>query len=293
MSLHTFFVAPTGFGVGLTSTSLGLIRALERTGLKVHFLKPIAQPHPGDDGPERSSELISRTLGLTPPPSMTLSQVEHQLAMGELDEVLEEIVSRYQQAAQDADVVVVEGMVPTRQSNYASQINQQLAKSLDADVILVTAPDGDDFATLADRIEINAQTFGGPKHPKVLGVIINKVKALATETSADIPDRPTLKSTLKDFAQSLREASSRLDTDDFRLIGCVPWQEELNAPRTSDIAELLRATTFHAGDMQQRRVMEMALCSRTVPNIIHLLRPGALIVTPGDRDDIIIASSLA
>ena len=63
MSLHTFFVAPTGFGVGLTSTSLGLIRALERTGLKVHFLKPIApaaprgrrpgalqrtdQPHPG------------------------------------------------------------------------------------------------------------------------------------------------------------------------------------------------------------------------------------------------------
>jgi len=67
MSLHTFFVAPTGFGVGLTSTSLGLIRALERTGLKVHFLKPIAQPHPGDDGPERSSELISRTLGLTPP----------------------------------------------------------------------------------------------------------------------------------------------------------------------------------------------------------------------------------
>ena len=53
MSQHTFFIAPTGFGVGLTSTSLGLIRALERTGLRVHFLKPIAQPHPGDEGPER------------------------------------------------------------------------------------------------------------------------------------------------------------------------------------------------------------------------------------------------
>ena len=38
MSLHTFFVAPTGFGVGLTSTSLGLIRALERTGLKVQTI---------------------------------------------------------------------------------------------------------------------------------------------------------------------------------------------------------------------------------------------------------------
>ena len=42
--MHTFFIAPTGFGVGLTSISLGLIRALQRTGLRVHFLKPIAQP---------------------------------------------------------------------------------------------------------------------------------------------------------------------------------------------------------------------------------------------------------
>ena len=162
MSQHTFFVAPTGFGVGLTSTSLGLIRALERTGLRVRFLKPVAQPHPGDEGPERSTELISRTLGLSPPAAMPLAEVEHLLASGELDDLMEAMIGLYQQAAQDADVVVVEGMVPTRQSSYTAQINQALAKSLDADVILVTTPDGDDMATLADRIEIHAQAFGGP-----------------------------------------------------------------------------------------------------------------------------------
>src|SRR5690606_20915762 len=65
--MHTFFIAPTGFGVGLTSISLGLVRTLQRAGLKVGFFKPIAQPHPGDAGPERSSELIARTHGLQPP----------------------------------------------------------------------------------------------------------------------------------------------------------------------------------------------------------------------------------
>ena len=30
--MHTYFIASTGFGVGLTSTSLGLVRALERGG---------------------------------------------------------------------------------------------------------------------------------------------------------------------------------------------------------------------------------------------------------------------
>ena len=55
--MQTFFIAPTDFGVGLTSISLGLVRTLERAGLKVGFFKPIAQPHPGDTGPERSTVL--------------------------------------------------------------------------------------------------------------------------------------------------------------------------------------------------------------------------------------------
>ena len=74
--MHTFFIAPTGFGVGLTSISLGLLRALERAGLKVGFFKPIAQQHPGDLGPERSSELVARTHGIRPPTPLSLAQVE-------------------------------------------------------------------------------------------------------------------------------------------------------------------------------------------------------------------------
>ena len=41
---HALLVAPTGPGVGLTSVSLGLVRAFESHGLKVGFVKPIRQP---------------------------------------------------------------------------------------------------------------------------------------------------------------------------------------------------------------------------------------------------------
>ncbi|WP_038817458.1 AAA family ATPase, partial [Pseudomonas aeruginosa] len=85
--MHTFFIAPTGFGVGLTSISLGLLRALERAGLKVGFFKPIAQLHPGDLGPERSSELVARTHGLDTPKPLPLAQVERMLGDGQLDEL--------------------------------------------------------------------------------------------------------------------------------------------------------------------------------------------------------------
>lgn len=276
--MHTFFIAPTGFGVGLTSISLGLVGALERSGLKVGFFKPIAQPHAGDLGPERSSELIARTHGLNSPKPLPLSHVERMLGDGQLDELLEEIISLYQQAAVDKDVVIVEGMVPTRHASYAARVNLHLAKSLDADVILVSAPEDENLTELSDRIEIQAQQFGGPKDPKVLGVILNKVRS---------------DNGIAAFTERLQELSPLLKTESFRLLGCIPWQDELNAPRTKDIAELLGARILNAGDYEQRRMLKIVLCARAVANSVQLLKPGTLVVTPGDRDDIILSASLA
>jgi phosphate acetyltransferase len=276
--MQTFFIAPTDFGVGLTSISLGLVRTLERAGLKVGFFKPIAQPHPGDLGPERSTELVARTHGLNPPRPLALSHVERMLGDGQLDELLEEIITLYQQAAVDKDVLIVEGMVPTRHASYAARVNLHLAKSLDAEVILVSAPENEVLTELSGRVELQAQLFGGPKDPKVLGVILNKVR---TEESMEA------------FAARLKEHSPLLRSGDFRLLGCIPFQAELNAPRTRDVAELLGAQVINAGDYEQRRMSNIIICARTVLNTVQLLKPGVLVVTPGDRDDIILAVSLA
>ncbi|UTW06916.1 phosphate acetyltransferase [Pseudomonas benzenivorans] len=276
--MHTFFIAPTGFGVGLTSVSLGLVGALQRAGLRVGFFKPIAQPHPGDTGPELSSELIARTHGLHSPAPLTLGRVEQMLGDGQLDELLEDIVSRYQQAAQDKDVVIVEGMVPTRHASYAARVNFHLAKSLDADVILISAPEQESLGELCDRVGIQAQQFGGPKDPKVLGVILNKVRS---------------EDGVAAYARRVKGGSALFRGEDFRLLGCIPWEEELNAPRTRDIADLLGARVLNAGDYDQRRVLKIVLCARAVANTVQLLKPGTLVVTPGDRDDIILAASLA
>lgn len=276
--MQTFFIAPTDFGVGLTSISLGLVRTLERAGLKVGFLKPIAQPHPGDLGPERSTELVARTHGLQPPKPLGLTHVERMLGDGQLDELLEEILTLYQQACMGKDVVIVEGMVPTRHASYAARVNQHLAKSLDADVILVSSAENEVLAELSGRVELQAQLFGGPRDPKVLGVILNKVR---TDDGMEA------------FAARLKEHSPLLRGGDFRLLGCIPYQADLNAPRTRDVAELLGAQVINAGDYEQRRMNKIIICARTVLNTVQLLKPGVLVVTPGDRDDIILAVSLA
>lgn len=276
--MHTLFLAPTGFGGGLNSVSLGLIRSLQQLGLKVGFFKPIAQPFPVDQGQERSCLLVERTLNLASPEPLPLTQVERQLADGELDLLLEEVVKRFQQAAAGNDVVIVEGMVPTRDSEYAARINTQLAKSLDAEVILVAAQGSESLRQMAERIEIQAQMFGGARDPKVLGTILNKV-----DSADGVPA----------FIERLKAQLPLLGSESFQLLGAVPFNAELNALRTRDVAEALDARVLSAGEAEQRRVEKIILAARTVPNMAHLLQDGVLVVTPGDRDDIILAACVA
>ena len=275
--MHTFLLAPTGFGVGLSSISLGVVQALLGSGLKVGFFKPIAQPHSDDTGPERSSALMEATHGIRQPKALSLAYVERMIGNGQLDELMEEIVSMHQQIQTEYDIIIVEGMTPSRQANYAERINAYLSKTLDAEVILVSAPSSDDLNELSDRIEMQAQLFGGTKDPKVLGVIINKV--------TDTP--------IAGFVERLKSHLPALRKGDLHLIGCITAKDELNNARTSDFAQLIKAKIHNAGDIDQRRVQKVILCSRTVANIVPLLQPGVLVVCPGDRDDIILAVSLA
>ena len=50
---------------------------------------------------------------------------------------------------------------------------------------------------------------------------------------------------------------------------------------------------MHAGEMESRRVKTTHLLARTVPNLLHTFVPGAILLTPADRSDVILAVGMA
>ena len=73
----------------------------------------------------------------------------------------------------------------------------------------------------------------------------------------------------------------------------MPCSIDLAAPRVRDVAVALKAQVLHAGEANLRRVRDVAICAMTVPNALRAMRPGALIITPGDRSDILLAAALS
>ncbi len=273
---HVFFLAPAGRGQGLTTVALGLVEALDRRGVRVAFYKPISESVEEDPDPERSTHFLRALTTLTPAEPLPLLQVAKLVSDGRLDEVLLKVIEAYQDSTKGADMVVVEGLPPSPDDSYRGALNQALVKALNGQLILVAAMDEKSVAELDDQIESAANIFGGIE--KIIGLIVNRYPQTesAEDLVADYPNRSRL----------FRRGS-------FHLVGAVPHNGALRFCRSVDVQRHLHATVLNAGEMETRRVKSTTILARTVPNLLHYFTPGAVLATPADRNDIIIAVSMA
>ena len=289
---HYILMVPTGQRVGLTTVSVGLVHALDRQGLPVGFAKPIAQRHLSDTGPERSTQLVETVSSLTPPQPITMERAEDLYGQNEEDELLEEVIVRAHEAGEDAEIVILEGLVATPQQPYAAGLNARVAQSLDADIILVSAPGERGPEALTDALELSARDFGGLTHPRVLGCVLNQVGAPESRgfLQLDLPPEEDMLERTRRRTEALAQAS--VFQGDFKLLGCIPWQRDLLAPRVRDVLRLTEAEVLHTGDLE-RRVTDVALGASTMLNAAKRLLPGTLFITAGDRDDLVLAAAMA
>ena len=285
---------PISTGVGLTSVSVGLVRALEQKALKVNFFKPIAQPRSGDTGPEKSTQIVTHGSPINPPTPFELSYAEQMIGDGKGDDLLEEIVERFESTIKEDEIAIIEGMVPTRRQPYAGRVNREIAQTLGADIVFVLTPSNDSNDQIEDRLEIASGNYGGVNHPRVLGCIFNKV-------NAPLDDEGRARADLVEAhePEQLENELNRLASlpifrkHPFKLLGSIPWDFDLVAPRVRDLCEYLKAEVINEGDMAHRRLRRVTFCARTVSNILSHFTPGALLVTPGDRSDVLVAACLS
>ena len=209
--MRTYYLVPTQPDVGLTSVSLGLLRALQRCGLKVAFCKPITKR----TAESEPSVLFARRIcqiSNTPDP-LPMSLVTELMTTGKGDELLEDIVSLTMSCNEAADVLVVEGIHADASRAFIPRLSGDIARSLQADVVLVAS--AADAAGVAQTKYLIAQVRIIGRH--VAGVIFNRAPA------------------------GFNKAAVAAQLDGVPLWGVVDNNPALSAPRTIDVAHHLGA----------------------------------------------------
>jgi phosphate acetyltransferase len=289
---RSLLVVPAASDVGLARTCLGLVRALDRRGVRVTFVKPVAQPR-ADGSPDRSAALVSAIAALSPPDAIPIAQLEQQLSDGGLDQVLEQIVAAWEPVYERSDVVVIEAVSPGPARLYATGLNQALARALDADVLLTdrwrTGPEAagnglagsagdapgtaaDEAARLAEVLAIAAAGYRSGEQARVVGCVVHDLPAAQPAAAGQL--------------------AAALGQRGLRLIAAVPYRPELTWLRVRDLLRELQPRVVNEGD-PSRRIKDVAVFAQGVPGGLRVLTDGRLVVVPGDRHEVVMAACLA
>ncbi len=272
---HVFHLVPVGRDVGLTSTALGLVRALRATGARVGYVKPILQPEATPGDVDLAVPFARALCGVAAPDPIPFAEAVALVRDGRLGDLMERVVALTETVRASHDVVVVEGLIPDADVEIAARLNAETIRSLGADLLPVLSGRGVDLATLAEKAASVVEHYGDDGRRTVAGVLVNRCDATTTA--------------------ALAEAGFRLDCGAAGVIpvaAAIPQEPRLEDPRVGDVAEALGLEMLRRGDADRMRLAKTVVAVQSPAELIERLGPGTLVVTPADRADVLVTVAL-
>jgi phosphate acetyltransferase len=263
---RSLYVTAMGPRSGKSLVALGLVESLSTRVERVGFFRPIVAS--GSEA-DPQIELIRRRYRLeTSYAEMhALSDDEGQaaLASGVFDQVEQRVVAAYRELQRRSDVVVCEGTDFSGASPALDfDLNAGLANLLDAPVLVVVS--GSEPREIVKSARVARESLER-KGCSLFGVIANRVAPEAVD----------------EVAGALAERFAE------QPVFVLPEQPELAAPTMGDVAQALGARADE-GDGLYREVRDVTVAAMSVEHFLRDLADGTLVIVPGDRPEIIVAT---
>lgn len=272
------FVAATRQNDGKTTTCLGLYAALQSLYPRVGFIKPVGQRFVEIEGHsiDEDSYLLDTIYHVRVPleemspiavdATFTRRYLTDPGGMG--DVLIDKMCRAFDRVSWEKDITIIEGTGHAGVGSVFDLSNARVASILGAKAIIV-AQGG--IGRPVDEIALNKALFD-QAGVEVIGAILNKVHT--------------------DKISLVTEYAGRgLKRLGIPLLGVLPVQKMLAAPNLSQVVEEIDGRWIN-GKAQglQERIHKFVIGAMTARGMIDYLQPGVLIITPGDRDDVILSA---
>lgn len=267
------YIAGTGPGVVKAVVVLGVMELLAKRGLRIGFFRTVVQKDPLSD--PLISLIKSRYDISTSEQSMfgCTEAVLYDLISGENeDEIHSLIMERYHSIEKESDFVVCVG------SDYRSmngalefEFNLAVARNLGAPIIPMVLGRRRKVEEIVDAIQGLKESLDS-RGCDVLSVIVNRVD----------PEH------LGELVKRFRELKDNVP------VFALPEHPLLDKPTIAEIKRALRANVLH-GDPQRldREVVSYKVAAMELTHFLDHLQEGCMVITPGDRSDILIGTVVA
>ncbi|KUN36105.1 phosphate acetyltransferase [Streptomyces longwoodensis] len=267
---RSVYVTGIDRGDGRQVVELGVMELLTRQVDRVGVFRPLVH-----DGPDRLFDLLRARYRLSQDPAtvygMDYREASVLQAEQGTDELVSTLVERFHLVARDYDVVLVLGtdFADTQLPDELS-LNARLANEFGASVVPVVGGRKQSAESVLAETRNAFRAYDG-LGCDVLAMVANRV---ARE------DRDALAERL----------AGRLPVPCWVL----PDEPALSAPTVAQIGHALGARVVLGDDSGLARdALDFVFGGAMLPNFLAALTPGCLVVTPGDRADLVVGSLAA
>jgi BioD-like phosphotransacetylase family protein len=269
------FIAATRQNDGKTTTSLGLIAALQESFPRVGYIKPVGQRFVEieDEKIDEDTVLMDAVYRMnTPLVDMSPIAVEPDFTRKYLqaannEALVKKIQKAFDRVAWEKDFVLCEGSGHAGVGSVFDLSNARVAKLLGAKVIIVSQGG---IGKPIDEIALNQALFE-KEGVEIIGVILNKVIGVKVDYISDFARRGLKRKGLE-------------------LLGVLPYEQILRNPSMELIQEELGAQILNPTANLGMLVDDVVVGAMSAQNAIGFFKAGSLLITPGDREDIVLAA---
>lgn len=252
--------------------ALGLVNMLLGRTQKISYFKPIVTPGAGGQTDSHIDTVLSHFQLLQTYAEacvFTRQQALELVKQQRQGEMLDTIIDRFKSVEATSDFTIVEGSDFAGQATaFEFETNRLIAKNLNAPVVLLVSGRHKSIADILQEA-LNFLRAYQQLEIQVIALIINRVQP---EQADDIRD--LLKAQLPGSV----------------LPAVIPADKALESPTVAEIFEQLSGQLLFGEDLMESPVDHFVTGAMQVPNFLNYLKENVLIVTPGDRGDIIISS---
>ncbi|WP_030379981.1 MULTISPECIES: phosphate acetyltransferase [unclassified Streptomyces] len=267
---RSVYVTGIDRGDGRQVVELGVMELLTRRVDRVGVFRPLVH-----DGPDRMFELLRSRYRLSQDAATVYGMDYHEASALQAergtDELVSTLVDRFHRVARDYDVVLVLGTdFAATQLPDELALNARLANEFGAPVIPVVGGRGQSAESVLAETRNAHRAYQG-LGCDVLAMVANRVDRAARDLIAE-------------------RLGPLLPVPGYVL----PDEPALSAPTVAQIAQALDAKVVLGDDSGLARdALDFVFGGAMLPNLLPALTPGCLVVTPGDRADLVVGALAA
>ncbi|MBL0737355.1 phosphate acetyltransferase [Flavobacterium sp. GN10] len=266
------YIATSDHNSGKSIITLGLMSILIGKTAKVGYFRPIIEDFVDgevDNHIETVLSYFNLDIAFEDAYAITKSRLIKKKNKGKIGEVLDLIIEKYKKLEERFDFVLVEGTSFTGEgTSIELDLNVLIAKNLGIPTIIVGSGVGKTLEELLDSLYLVYDSFK-LKEVEVLSVFANKVQPENIELVTN-----SLQKTLPSNV----------------LINTIPLISSLNNPTMQEIVNVLNAKVLFGENYLNNEIGHYSVGAMQLHNYLVHLHDNALVITPGDRSDIILGA---